>query len=52
MDKDEYWNKFISDGKIESYLNYKQQVKSQDGNYDGTNAFDNRRPDNSGTTNR
>jgi hypothetical protein len=52
VDKDVYWSKFISDGKIESYLNYKEHLKTQDNSYDGTSASYDRRSDNSGTTNR
>lgn len=48
MNPDEYWNKFISDGKVESYLNYKEHLKTQDSVIDGNNAVYNRRPDNQG----
>ncbi len=52
MAYDEYWNKFINDGKIESYLNYKEHLKTQGSVTDGTNSVYNRRTDNTGTTNR
>lgn len=46
---DEYWQKFVSDGKVESYLNYKEHSKTQDYTENGTNTGYNRRTDNKGT---
>ncbi|MEE0929075.1 MAG: hypothetical protein UIG59_07775 [Acutalibacteraceae bacterium] len=46
---DEYWNKFISDGKIDSYLEYKEHLKAQGSVDSGTNTVYDRRPDYSGT---
>ncbi len=46
---DEYWNKFISDGKIESYLSYKQHLNTQDSYKNDTNTVYDRRSDNKGT---
>lgn len=45
---DEYWNKFMSDGKIKSYLEYKEHLKAQGSVERGTNSVYDRRPDNSG----
>ncbi len=50
--QDEYWNKFVNDGKVESYLNYREHLKTQGSVYDGTNSIYDRRTDNSGATNR
>lgn len=44
---DIYWDKFFSDGKIESYLSYKQHQQKQESAINGSNATDNRLPDNS-----
>lgn len=49
---DEYWNKFLEDGKIESYLDYKQHLKAQDNLNDRTSSPYDRWTDNQGTTNR
>lgn len=46
---DEFWNKFLSDGKVESYLNYKQHIKTQDSFKDATNTDYNRWSDNQRT---
>lgn len=46
---DEYWEKFLKDGKVESYLNYKDHLKSQDSAANGANTVYNRRSDNQGT---
>ncbi len=52
MEKDEYWNKFISSGSIESYLNYVEHIKSKDRQSDATNRADHRWTDNTGNSNR
>ena len=49
MSIDKYWDKFISDGKIESYLNYKQHLTSQDSFRNDTNGVYDRRTDNQRT---
>ena len=46
---DEYWEKFLKDGKVDSYLNYKEHLKAQGNISDGTNTVYNRRTDNQGT---
>ena len=48
MCADKYWEKFVTDGKIESYLDYVNHIKSQESNND-TNAIYDRRTDNQGT---
>ena len=45
---DKYWDKFYSDGKIESYLSYKQNKYQQESMTNGTNSADHRLPDNKG----
>ena len=45
---DKYWDKFYSDGKVDSYLSYKQNQYKQDAYKNGTNTnndrlFDNQR---------
>lgn len=52
MEQDEYWNKFICDGKIDSYLSYREHLKSKEFVNDGTNSAYGGRTDNTGTTNR
>lgn len=52
VDKDEYWNKFICDGRIESYLDYKEHLRTQEKLYDGTKSADGGWTGNTGTTNR
>jgi len=52
LNQDEYWNKFKNDGKIESYLNYREHLKTQGSVHDGTNSINDRRTDNTGATNR
>ncbi len=52
MEKDEYWNKFISSGSVESYLNYVEHIKSKEIQSDATKWADHRRTDNTGNTNR
>ena len=49
MSDDKYWDKFIADGKIESYLNYKKHLSAQDYITNGTNSVFDRRSDNQGT---
>jgi hypothetical protein len=46
---DQYWDKFVRDGKINSYLEYKEHLKSQGSVGFGTNTVYDRRSDNSGT---
>ncbi len=46
---DEYWDKFVADGKIESYLSYKQHLNSQENYKNGTSTVFDGRPDNKGT---
>ncbi len=48
MRYDEYWNKFITDGKIDSYLRYKEHLNTQGSNADGTSTDNDRRSDNKG----
>lgn len=38
---DKYWDKFYSDGKIDSYLSYKQNQYKQDSFKNGTNTVNN-----------
>ena len=46
---DEYWNKFVECGTIESYLSYVDNKKTQDKqDYDEFISDDNRRPCNQG----
>ena len=49
MSDEKYWDKFVSDGKIESYLNYIQHSKTQDSFNNGTNGVYDRRTDNQRT---
>lgn len=49
---DEYWNKFTADGKIQSYLNYKEHLKSQESFKNDTESDNDRWFDNTRTTNR
>lgn len=49
MQPDEYWNKFIQDGRIESYLNYKEHLKTQGNSSDGINTVYGGRTDNQRT---
>lgn len=49
MQFDEYWNKFLQDGKIESYLNYREHCKKQGNDNDRTDADNSRRTDNQRT---
>lgn len=49
---DEYWNKFTSDGKIQSYLNYKEHLKSQESSKYDTESNNDRWLNNTRTTNR
>lgn len=48
MNSDEYWNKFLKDGTVQSYLNYKEHLRSQGRVEGGTDTVYGRRTDNTG----
>lgn len=50
--QDIYWNKFISDGKIESYISYKQHIKNSESENNGTKSVYGGRVDNPRATDR
>jgi hypothetical protein len=52
MVEDNYWNKFLNDGSVQSYLEYKEHLKKQESGLNGTDTVFNRRSDYQGTTNR
>ena len=52
MVEDNYWNKFLKDGSVQSYLEYKEHLKTQESGLNGKGTVFNGRPDYQGTTNR
>ena len=52
MADENYWNKFLKDGSVKSYLEYKEHQKTQESGFNGTDTVFNGRTDYQGTTNR
>lgn len=52
MAEDNYWNKFLKDGSVQSYLEYKEHLKTSESGFNGTDTVFNGRSDHQGTTNR
>ena len=49
MQYDEYWNKFLEDGSVDSYLRYKNRQISEETSHNGTDTFYDKRTDNTRT---
>ena len=52
MEKENLWQKFLCDGKVETYLMYKNQQKLKEMAKNDNQSVYNRRTDYTGTANR